>query len=98
VVYVDDITTVGRKSDIGKVYQHLMKQFTVAIKKGLSYLLGIEILYTATGLELRQTQYIITILICFSMKNYSPVSTPINPKASLVKADKSEPTYEKQLY
>jgi len=98
VVYVDDITTVGRKSDVRKVYQHLTKHFTVTIKEGLSYLLGIEILHTATGLELRQTQYITNILTRFGMENSRPVATPIDPKAPLVKADESEPAYEKQLY
>jgi len=98
VVYVDNITTVGRKSDVCKVYQHLTKHFTVTIKEGLSYLLGIEILYTATGLELRQTQYITNILTRFGMENSRPVSTPIDPKAPLVKADEFEPAYEKQLY
>jgi len=98
IVYVDDITTVGRKSDVCKVYQYLTKHFTVTIKEGLSYLLGIEILHTATSLELRQTQYITNILTRFSMENSRPVSTPIDPKAPLVKADESEPTYEKQLY
>jgi len=98
VVYGDNITTVGRKSDVCKVYQHLTKHFTVMIKNGLSYLLGIEILHTATGLGLRQTQYITNILTCFGMENSRPVSTPIDSKAPLVKADKSEPTYKKQLY
>jgi len=98
VVYVDDITTVGRKSDVHKVYQHLIKHFTVMITEGLFYLLGIEILHTATGLELRQTQYITNILTHFGMQNSRPVSTPIDRKAPLVKADDSEPTYEKQLY
>jgi len=98
VAYVDHITTVGRKSDIRKVYQHLTKHFTVTIKDELSYLLGIEILHTATGLELRQTQYITNILTRFSMQNSRPVSTPIDPKAPPVKADESEPAYEKQLY
>jgi len=98
VVYDDDITTVGRKSDVRKVYQHLTKHFTVTIKEGHSYLLGIEILHTATGLELRQTQYITNILTRFAMENSRPVSTPIDPKAPLVKADESEPAYEKQLY
>jgi len=98
VIYIDDSTTVGRKSNVRKVYQHLTKHFTVIIKKGLSYLLGIEILYTATSLELRQLQYISNILTHLGMENSRPVSTPIDPKASLVKADESEPAYEKQLY
>jgi len=98
VVYVDDIATVVRKSDVRKVYQHLTKYFTVMINEVLSYLLGIEILHTATGLELRQTQYMTNILTRFGMANSRPVSTPIDPKAPLVKADESEPTYEKQLY
>jgi len=98
VVYVDDITTVGRKSDIRKVYQHLTKHFTITIKEGLSYLLGIEILHTATGLELRQTQYITNILTRFGMENSRPVSTLIDPKAPLMKAVESEPAYEKQPY
>ena len=29
VVYIDDITTVGRQSDIRKVYQYLTKHFTI---------------------------------------------------------------------
>jgi len=98
VVYVDDITIVGRKSDVRKVCQYLTKHFTVTIKEGLSYLLGIEILYTATSLELRQTQYITNILTRFGMENSRPVSTPVDSKAPLVKADESEPAYEKQLY
>jgi len=98
VVYIDDITTVGRKSDVCKVYQHLTKYFTVTIKEGLSCLLGIEILHTTTSLELRQTQYITNILTRFGMENSRPVSTPIDRKAPLVKADESEPAYEKQLY
>ena len=32
------------------------------------------------------------------MENSRPVSTPIDPKAPLVKADESEPAYEKQRY
>jgi len=32
------------------------------------------------------------------MENSRPVSTPIDFKATLVKADESEPAYEKQLY
>jgi len=68
------------------------------IKERLSCLLGIEMLHTVTGLELRQTQYITNILTRFSMENSRPVSTPIDPKAPLVQADESEPAYEKQLY
>jgi len=68
------------------------------IKEGLCYLLGIEILHTATGLELWQTQYITNILTRFGMENSRPVATSINPKAPLVKADESEPAYEKHLY
>jgi len=98
IVYIDNITTVGRKLDVRKVYQHLMKHFIITIKKELSYLLGIEIQHTTTGLELRQTQYITTILTCFGIENSRPVSTPINPKAPLVKVDECEPAYEKQLY
>ena len=52
VVYIDDITTVRRKSDVRKVYQYLTKHFTLMIKEELSYLLEIEILHTAIGLEL----------------------------------------------
>ena len=52
LIYVDDITTVGTKSDMHKVYQHPTKHFTIMIKEGLFYLLRIEILYTATSLKL----------------------------------------------
>jgi len=93
VVYIDDLTTVGKKADVCKVYEYLSKHFTVTLKKELSYLLGIKILHTITSLKLEQSQYIINMLTYFGIEMSWPVSTLIDPKVTFVKADVSEPAY-----
>ena len=49
-------------------------------------------------MELSQHQYITNILSRFGMDNCRPVSTPIDPKTSLVKASDSDPVFEQNLY
>ena len=98
VVYVDDITTVGASLQIKVLIDHLKTHFKLTIKGGLKYILGIEVTSTEHGLELSQRQYITNILERFGMENCRPVSTPIDPKAPLVKADGSEPPHERTAY
>ena len=43
VVYVDDITTAGSRSDINRLLDHLRSRFKVTVKGSLNYILGIEI-------------------------------------------------------
>jgi len=98
VVCVDNITTVGHKLQIEILMDYLKAHFKVTINGGLKYILGIEVNETEHGLELYQRQYITNILTHFEVENCRSVQTPIDPKASLFKADGSEPPYERTLY
>ena len=62
VVYVDDITTAGSRSDINGLIDHLLSRFKVTVKGSLKYILGIDIKHTPEGMELSQYQYITNIL------------------------------------
>ena len=98
VAYVDDITTAGSQSDINRITDHHRSRFKVTLKGSLKYILGIEIKHTPEGMELSQHQYITNILSHFGMESCRPVSTPIDPKTSMVKASDSDPDFEQNLY
>ena len=98
VVYVDDITTAGSRSDINRLMDHLRSQFKVTEKGSHKYILAIEIKYTLEYMELSQHPYITNIVSRFAMDSCRPVSTPIDPKTSLVKASDSDPVFEQNLY
>ena len=98
VVYLDDITTAGSRSDITRFIDHLCSRFKFTVKGSHQYILGIEIKHTPEGMELSQQQYINIILPCFGMDNCRPVSTPIDQKTCSVKASDSDPIFEQNLY
>ena len=98
VVCVDDITTVGSRLDINRLIDYLGSRFKVTVKGSLRYILGIEIKHALEGMELSQHQYITNILSRFGMQSCRPVSTPIDPTTSLVKASNSDPVFEQNLY
>ena len=52
VVYLDDITTAGSRSDINRLIDHLHSRFKVTVKGSLKYILGIEIKHTPEAMEL----------------------------------------------
>ena len=94
VIYVDDITTAGSRSDINPLIDHLRSRFQATVKGSLTYILGIEIKHTPEGIEVSQYQYITNILSRFGMESCRPVSTPIDTKTCLVKASDSDPVFE----
>ena len=98
VAYVDDITTAGSRSAINCLIDHLRSRFKVTVKGSFKYILGIEIKHKPEGMELSQQQYITNILSRFGMESCRPVSTPIDPKTSLVKASDCDPVFEQNLY
>ena len=73
VLYVDDITTAGSRSDINHHIDHLRSRFKVTVKGSLKYILGIEIKHTPEGMELSQHQYITNILSRFGMESCRPI-------------------------
>ena len=50
VVYVDDITTAGSRSDINRLIDHLCSRFKVMVKCRIKYILGIERKHTPEGM------------------------------------------------
>ena len=98
VVYVDDITTAGSRSDINPLIDHLHSRFQVTVKGSLKYILGIEMKHTPEGMELSQHQYITNILSRFGIDNCRPASTPIDRKTYLVKASDSDSVFEQNSY
>jgi len=89
---------VGKASYSKISIDHLKSHFKFNVKGGLKYILGIEVITTENSIELSQRQYITDILSRFGMQNCRTVQTPIDPKAPLVKADRSEPSHERTLY
>ena len=55
------VTTVGKVLDVARACEHLKTHLTVIVN---SYLLGIEITHTPTGIELNQRQCITNNLTC----------------------------------
>ena len=98
VVYVDDLTIVGTTQDFRLLKEHLQSHFTITDKGKLQWLLGIEITETERAIELCQRQYIVQILQRFGMQNSNSVSTPLDKKIQLQKADPDEEIVDKNLY
>ena len=98
MVYVDDITTAGSRSDINRLIDHLRSHFKVTVKGSFKNILGIEINHTPEGMELSQRQYITNILSRVGMESCRPASTPINQKTCLVKSSDSDPVFQRNLY
>src|SRR5258705_4382684 len=98
IVYVDDLTIVGTTRDFRLLKEHLQSHFTVTDKGKLQWLLGIEITETERAIELCQRQYIVQILQRFGMQNSNSVSTPLDKKIQLQKADPDEEIVDKNLY
>ena len=93
VVYVDDMTTAGSRSDLNRLIDQLRSRFKVAVKGSLKYILRIEIKHTPECMELSQHKYINNILSLSGMDNCRPLATPIDPKTSLVIASHSDPVF-----
>ena len=85
LVYVDDITTAGSRSDINRLIGQLRSRFKVTGNGSLKYILGIEIKHRPEGMERSPQQSITNILSRLGMENCLPVSTPMDTKTSLVK-------------
>ena len=98
VVYVDNITTVGKGSHIKVIIDYLKSHFKVTVKGGLKYILVFELTTTENGIEFSQRQYITNIPSRFGIENCGPIQTTIDSKTPLVKADGFEPLYERISY
>ena len=63
IVYVDDIVVTGNDvAEIQNLKKHLASSFDIKALGLLSYFLGIEVAYSASGIVLSQHKYIIDLL------------------------------------
>lgn len=84
LVYVDDIIITGNNpADISWFITSLSTRFSLEYLGDLSFLLGIEILRTQTGLHLTQSRYVSYFLHKENMSNAKPVSTPMESNSAL---------------
>ena len=78
-IYVDDITLFGPSGSLmTSTKASLKREFEVSDMGDLHWLLGIQIEYTSTGIQLSQTAYIDKILLRFGMQDCNPLSLPLD--------------------
>lgn len=96
-VYVDDIILTGNnKESIAKFVTRLHKEFAIKDLGQLSYFLGLEVLYTSTGLFLTQTKYALDILSRAGLLDGKPVYTTIATSEPLTTS--GDPFHDHTLY
>ncbi|XP_060211881.1 uncharacterized mitochondrial protein AtMg00810-like [Lycium barbarum] len=73
-VYVDDIILTGTNAtEIDTLKSFLHKQFRIKDLRCLNYFLGIEVLYTDSGVLLHQKKFIHDLLRTFNCNDVSPI-------------------------
>ncbi|XP_076893850.1 uncharacterized protein LOC143545969 [Bidens hawaiensis] len=78
LVYVDDIVITGNNvEEIGKIKGLLRNKFLIKDLGILKYFLGIEVLYSSSGVCLNQRKYCVELLAEFGLTASKPVNTPI---------------------
>ncbi|OMO81232.1 Reverse transcriptase, RNA-dependent DNA polymerase [Corchorus capsularis] len=83
LVYVDDIIVTGNSQGfISEFVNSLSRKFSLKDPAPLSYFLGIETNFTATGLFLSQQKYVKDLLQRTNMTDCKPVQTPMATSAS----------------
>ena len=96
LVYVDDLILISSNQEgIEYTKTMLKRNFEMKDLGELNYILGIQIKKQPDGsITLNQSKYILEILEEFGMDQCRPVSTPLDPKQPLSKAD--SPTTEEE--
>jgi len=83
-IFVDDITLFGATGELNEQTINVLKtEFKVNNMGELNWLLGIQITFTEDGITLSQMTFIDKILNRFSMQDYKPISTSIDPNHRL---------------
>ncbi|XP_019242575.1 PREDICTED: uncharacterized protein LOC109222711, partial [Nicotiana attenuata] len=97
-VYVDDIILTGTDStEISALKSFLHQQFWIKDLGSLSYFLGIEVLYSSTGVLLHQKKFIADMLSEFHCSDVSSVLCPLDMNVKL-KANEGDPLLKTELY
>ena len=84
-VYVGDLTLFGPSGDLmEKIKSTLSQTFEMKDLGTLHWLLGLEILFSHTGIDIKQTAYIDKVLNRFQMSDSHPCAIPIDPNTRIV--------------
>ena len=88
LVYVNDLIITGSDpSLVNNIILQLDSKFSMKDLGELSFLCGVEVLSTSTGLLLYQQNYVIGILSKHNMLDSKPISTPLVVGTSLTATD-----------
>jgi hypothetical protein len=79
--------TGSSESVVNDFIQSLSSEFPIKNLGYLSFFLGIEVHYSASGLHLSQQRYIIDILQRTNMHHAKPISSPMSATGPLSKLD-----------
>ena len=84
IVYVDDIVvTENDVAEIQSLKKHLASSFDIKALGLLSYFLGIEVAYSASGIVLSQHKYMIDVLKDTGKLDCRPAVAPVDVNAKL---------------
>ena len=98
-LYVDDTAIYGPDNSLMKeTIDGLKREFQVSDMGNLNWLLGIQIEYTKSGINLSQTAYIDKILKRFDMTECNPLSTPLDSNIKLRKGTPEDAIDNISLY
>ncbi|PLW27994.1 hypothetical protein PCASD_26554 [Puccinia coronata f. sp. avenae] len=93
--HVDDLIIVGRDPLLFR--SQMEKEFNIKYMGDASFLLGMKLDRSPSGIHLHQSQYIVRKLEEFGATDLPPSSCPIDPRSHLKKASESEVNQFKSL-
>ncbi|XP_059290108.1 uncharacterized mitochondrial protein AtMg00810-like [Lycium ferocissimum] len=97
-IYVDDITLTGTDlAEISDLKSFLQAEFKIKNLGSLNYFLGIEVLYTPSGVVLHQKKFLHDLLTAFHSLDCSSVVCPVELNAKL-KAGVGDPLPKPEEY
>ncbi|XP_022040579.1 uncharacterized mitochondrial protein AtMg00810-like [Helianthus annuus] len=100
LVYVDDLILTGNDENLIHIFiSQLNQEFSIKDLGDLNYFLGLEVVYTDSGLFLTRAKYAKDILIRAQLLDSKPISTPLTPHESFTSAglSYSDPTLYRSL-
>lgn len=98
LLYVDDVYITGsHDSHIASIRAYIQTRFDMSDLGLLTYSLGLEFLFSTSGILITQRQYLREMLTDFGMADCRPVHTPLAEKLKLI-PDMSAPSTDPTTY
>ena len=98
-VYIDDVTLASKsKEALDRTVEELSKRFKLRDLGETKFILGVEVIRDRPNrsISLSQRQYIIDMLVRYSMDQCDSVKTPMNPSTRLSKAQGPQTDAERE--